>query len=279
MALSTLHLRLVRRREGKNRIVGGHARGFNTGVHETFLFLLLLTLIFLVAGTVKGVTGMGLPTVAMGLLGTVMAPATAAAMLIIPSFVTNAWQLLAGPATTALLRRLWLMMLGIVVGTVGSASLLVRVDAKWSGLALGLALVLYASYALISPVLSVSARLARWLSPVVGLVTGTITGATGVFVMPAVPYLQALRLDKDELVQALGLSFTVSTIALAVGLSAHGAFKVDLLGLSTIALIPALVGMWLGQQIRARISPRRFRQFFLSFLLLLGVELAFRSFL
>jgi len=279
MALSTLRLRLVRRREGKNRIVGAHACTFNTGVHETFLFLLLLTLTFLVAGTVKGVTGMGLPTVAMGLLGTVMAPAVAAAMLIIPSFVTNAWQLLAGSATTTLLRRLWLMMLGIVVGTVGGASLLVRVDPKWSGLALGIALVLYAAYALISPVLSVPSRLDRWLSPIFGLVTGTITGATGVFVMPAVPYLQALRLEKDELVQALGLSFTVSTIALAVGLSAHGSFKVDQVGLSTIAVVPALAGMWLGQQIRARISPRRFRQFFLSFLLLLGVELAFRTFL
>jgi uncharacterized membrane protein YfcA len=153
------------------------------------------------------------------------------------------------------------------------------VDPKWSGLALGIALVLYAAYALVSPVLSVPARLDRWLSPVVGLVTGAITGATGVFVMPAVPYLQALRLDKDELVQALGLSFTVSTIALAVGLSAHGAFKIAQLGLSTIALVPALAGMWLGQQIRARMSPRRFRQFFLLFLLLLGLELAFRSFL
>src|SRR5262245_33250683 len=46
MALSTLRLRLVRMREGKNRIVGRHACGFNTGVHETFLFLLLLMLTF-----------------------------------------------------------------------------------------------------------------------------------------------------------------------------------------------------------------------------------------
>jgi uncharacterized membrane protein YfcA len=248
------------------------------GMHESFFFLVLLTLTFLAAGMVKGVTGMGLPTVAMGLLGTVMEPAAAAAILIIPAFVTNAWQLLAGPATASLLRRLWLMMLGIVTGTIGGASLLVHVDPKWSGLALGVALVVYAGYALISPVLSTPTRLELWLSPIVGLVTGMITGATGVFVMPAVPYLQALRLDKDELVQSLGLSFTVSTIALAVGLLVHGAFRDDQLGLSTMALAPALAGMWLGQRVRARISPRRFRQFFLSFLLLLGLELASRSF-
>ena len=242
-------------------------------------FLLLLTLTFVAAGLVKGVTGMGLPTVAMGLLGTVMPPAAAAAILIIPSFVTNVWQLLDGPTTARLVKRLWPMMLGIVLGTIGGASLLVRVDPKWSGVALGIALVAYAGYALISPAFSISSSAEPWLSPLVGLVTGVITGGTGVFVMPAVPYLQALRFDKDQLVQALRLSFTVSTVALAGGLLAHGAFKVDQLGLSSLALVPALAGMWLGQKVRARISPRRFRQLFLTFLLLLGTELALRPFL
>jgi uncharacterized protein len=246
-------------------------------MHETGL-LSLGALTFLTAGLVKGVTGMGLPTVAMGLLGTAMPPAVAAAILVVPSFVTNAWQLLAGPAATRLLRRLWPMMLGIVLGTVGGAALLVRVDPRWSGLALGLALVLYAAYALVSPALSVPSRVQPWLSPIVGLLTGAITGATGVFVMPAVPYLQALQLDRDELVQALGLSFTVSTIALAGGLLAHDAFRLDQLGLSALAIVPALAGMWLGQKLRERIGPRRFRPFFLAFLLLLGLELASRAF-
>lgn len=240
--------------------------------------LLLLASTFVAAGLVKGVTGMGLPTVAMGLLGTVMPPAAAAALLVIPSFVTNVWQLLAGPATSRLLRRLWPMMLGIVLGTVGGSVLLVRIDPLWSGLALGLALVLYAGHALVSPALAVPRRLEPWLSPAAGLVTGAITGATGVFVMPAVPYLQALDLDKEELVQALGLSFTVSTVALAAGLWTHGAFRPEQLGLSALAIVPALAGMWAGQKIRARISPRAFRMCFLLFLLLLGLELASRPF-
>ena len=56
---------------------------------------------FVVAGFVKGVTGMGLPTVAMGVLGTLMLPAQAAALLLLPSFVTNVWQLFAGPERAA----------------------------------------------------------------------------------------------------------------------------------------------------------------------------------
>ncbi|MET4578541.1 sulfite exporter TauE/SafE family protein [Ottowia thiooxydans] len=247
-------------------------------MNEFSMPLVLFTLTFLAAGLVKGVTGMGLPTVAMGLLGTGMPPATAAAMLVMPSFVTNVWQLFAGPSTGRLVRRLWPMMLCIVLGTVAGAALLVWVDPNLSRTTLGLLLIAYAAYALVSPDLAVPPRLESWLSPIIGLVTGVITGATGVFAMPAVPFLQALRLDKDELVQALGLSFTVSTVALALGLMAHGAFKLDQWGLSALAIIPSLAGMWLGQKVRARISPKRFKQFFLLFLILLGIELAWRPF-
>ena len=45
--------------------------------------------VFLVAGWVKGVVGMGLPTVAMGALGLVIAPVQAAALLVVPSLVTK----------------------------------------------------------------------------------------------------------------------------------------------------------------------------------------------
>lgn len=247
-------------------------------MHEFPIALWLFTLIFLAAGMVKGVTGMGLPTVAMGLLGTAMPPSVAAAMLVLPSFITNVWQLLAGPAKGRLLRRLWLMMLGIVLGTVLGAALLVRVDPSWSRLALGISLIVYAGYALVSPPLSIPPRIERWLSPLIGGVTGVVTGATGVFVMPAVPYLQALRLDKDELVQALGLSFTVSTVALAFGLFSQGAFRLDQWGFSALAVIPALAGMWAGQKVRAWISPARFKQCFLLFLVVLGLELAWQPF-
>lgn len=248
-------------------------------MHDSILYLLLLVGTFLAAGLVKGITGMGLPTVAMGLLGTVMPPASAAAILVIPSFVTNVWQLFSGPSVVPLVRRLWPMVLCIFLGTIVGSALLVRVDPVWSGFGLGVALIVYAGYALVAPAFSVSALLERWLSPVIGLITGVVTGATGVFVMPAVPYLSSLNMNREELVQALGLSFTISTVALAVGLVVHGAFQVSQLGTSAMAIIPALIGMWAGQYVRMRISPKRFRQCFLLFLVLLGLELGARPFL
>jgi uncharacterized membrane protein YfcA len=240
---------------------------------ETSLLLIVFG-VFLVAGFVKGVIGLGLPTVAMGLLGTTMAPATAAALLVMPSFVTNLWQLLAGPSFSRLARRLWTLLAGIVVGTMAGAGLLTGATAAWAPMGLGIALVVYATLGLIAFRFRVAPRYEAWASPLVGVLTGLVTGATGVFVIPAVPYLQALELEKEDLIQALGLSFTISTVALAAGLAQHGAFQLAGAGLSLLAILPALLGMAVGQWLRNRISPPVFRRWFFVGLLLLGAHLA-----
>jgi len=243
----------------------------------TLSFLLAFVGTFLIAGLVKGVTGMGLPTVAMGILGALVSPVIAAGLLLIPSFVTNVWQLWSGPSFAAITRRLWPMMVTIVIGTVSGSSL-ITTGTAWTGSALGFVLLGYALYTLFGRQLSVSKRQERWASPLVGLLTGVITGATGVFVVPAVPYIQALGLSRDDLVQALGLSFTVSTMALSLGLAVHDGIDTGNLALSAVAIVPALIGMWLGQILRHRISPAMFRKGFLICLALLGAQLALRPF-
>lgn len=234
---------------------------------------LLVLLTFLVAGTVKGVIGLGLPTVAMGLLGLAIAPAQAAALLIIPSIVTNTWQLAAGGRLRGLIKRLWPMQLGILLGT-GLGMLWLSSDGgSWVVRALGMALLLYALSGLFLPVLRVAPRMENWLGPTCGLITGIITSATGVFVIPAVPYLQALGLSKNQLVQALGLSFSVSTLALAAGLYWRGNLGGGELNASLLALLPAMLGMWLGQWLRRRISATLFKRVFFIGMALLGVHL------
>ncbi|WP_113132533.1 sulfite exporter TauE/SafE family protein [Hyphomicrobiales bacterium] len=242
----------------------------------SFSFLLAVAATFFVAGLVKGVTGMGLPTVAMGVLGALISPVVAASLLVVPSFVTNVWQLLAGPGILSLARRFWSMMLAIVVGTLLGSAWLVSGDTRLTTAALGAALVIYSDYALLARPFRIAERQERWLSPIVGTLTGVVTGCTGVFVIPAVPYLQALGLAKDDLVQALGLSFTVSTVALAAGLGAQGIFQAETLALSVIAVVPALLGMWVGQRLRGRVGAQAFRRGFLFCLFLLGAEMALR---
>ncbi len=221
---------------------------------------------------------MGLPTVAMGILGAFMSPVAAAAMLVVPSLVTNLSQMLMGPGLGALLKRFWAMLLGIVVGTALGARLLMSINPQWAGRALGLALIAYVLCALLLPPLRVADRFESRLSAPIGLATGVLTGLTGIFTIPAVPYLQALSLERNVLVKVLGLSFSVSTLALAGGLLGQGAFRGEQLALSVLAIVPSLGGMWLGAVIRRRVSPVTFRRCFLLFLLVLGLEQLLRPF-
>ncbi len=233
--------------------------------------------IFVLAGCIKGVAGMGLPTAAIGLLELLMPPAEAAAFLVIPSLVTNVWQFLAGTYRVVLLRRMWPMLLAIALATWSGTGLIARAGTGNATAALGTTLTAYAAVGLAKIRVCVAPRHEPWLSPIIGATTGIVTGATGVFVVPAVPYLQALGLEKDALVQALGLSFTVSTVALAAGLTSDGVFQLHVAGMSVLCTVPALAGMMFGQSIRARIDHATFRLVFFLALLTLGVDLAVRS--
>jgi uncharacterized protein len=234
--------------------------------------------VFMLAGFVKGVIGLGLPTLAMGLLGLVMPPAQAAALLVVPSLLTNVWQGL-GPATLALLGRLAPLLVGVCAGISLGAGGLAGGEggSRWAGIGLGAALTAYAALGLMAWRPHVAPRHEAWLGALAGLATGLVTAATGVFVIPAVPYLQALGLAKDELVRALGLSFLVSTLALALSLGHGGVLGAPELLASLVAVAPALAGMALGQWLRGRLAPDRFRLCFLAGLLLLGGWLMLRG--
>lgn len=236
-----------------------------------------LALVFVVAGMVKGIIGLGLPTISIGLLAIAMPPAQAAAILVVPSIVTNVWQALAGPALKALVARLWPMMVGTLAGLLLGVGWLTGPGARLASIWLGVVLVIYAVIGLAKVRFVVAPARERLLGPLVGLATGLVTAATGVFVVPAVPYLQAIGLEKEELVQALGLFFLVSTVGLALNLALSGVAAWDLGPLAMVALAAALLGMWVGQRVRARLSQAAFRTAFFLGTLALGAYLATRG--
>jgi len=206
-------------------------------------------------------------------VGVAMLPTQAAALLLIPSTFTNVWQLAAGGHLRSSLRRLWPLLVMIAVGT-GLGSYGLGIGGGHSmGRALGGALLVYALCGLFLPTLKVSPHAEPWLGPLCGLITGLITSATGVFVIPAVPYIHGLGLNRHQLVQALGLSFTVSSLALGAGLFWNGALGGAEMSASILAVIPALIGMMFGQWLRQRISAALFKRVFFTGMALLGLHL------
>ena len=164
-------------------------------------------------------------------------------------------------------------------GSGPGGGLLTAAGGARASIGLGAVLALYGVLGLTSVEFSVPARLEPWLSPLIGVITGIVTAATGVYMIPSAPYLQAIGLKKDGLVQALGLSFTVATLALAASLVGEGALQVSVAGASLLALAPALAGMMLGQWVRARVPSETFRICFFAASLLLGIHLMVRTFI
>jgi uncharacterized membrane protein YfcA len=246
---------------------------------DSLLILSAVAGAFMLAGLVKGVIGVGLPTVAIGLLGLLMSPMQAAAILVVPSLVTNIWQFAVGGDLLALVRRLWPLLVGITIGTFAGAVLLPHGNGGWATVWLGSALAVYSVFGLFKIEFRTPRKAETWLGLLMGLATGAITVATGIFVIPGTPYVQSMDFERNRMVQALGLSFTVSTLTMAMALAYSGEFNTKLAWPSLVALAAALIGMVLGQFIRGRIKAETFRLCFFAGLLLLGLHLALRGLL
>jgi uncharacterized membrane protein YfcA len=235
--------------------------------------------IFTLAGLIKGTIGLGLPAVSMGLLTIFMSPFQAATLLIIPSMLTNFWQLFAEGHVLQLIRRFWLLLSGIIVGSVWSVFPTLGHSEFHSEALLGGMLALYGLYGLFAKKMPDLSRHESWLSPIMGYLGGALTVATGVVVIPIVPYLQTLHLKRDDLVQALGLAFSTSTLCLAIFLHQNPVEDIPIdYAISAIALVPALIGMWLGKKIRYRIPEQKFRTVFFIGLIALGSYMILHQF-
>lgn len=239
--------------------------------------LALIAAVFFLAGLVKGLVGLGLPTVSLALLTATLGLHPAMALMLAPALLTNLWQGLGGGRLRLLLRRLWpfLLVAGATVWL--GAAALTRVEIAWLSALLGLLLVVHALWGLLRPPLVLPPGSEPWAGLLAGLANGLLTGMTGSFVVPGVAYLQATGLSRDALVQAMGLLFAVSTLALAAALGARGLLPAGLGWLSLAAVVPALGGLWCGWRLRGRLSEDAFRRVLLVALLLLGLWILLRE--
>jgi hypothetical protein len=238
----------------------------------------LVCAIFTLGGLVKGVAGFGLPTISLGLLALTRPMPEAMALVILPTLATNVWQALGSGALRPVLNRLWSFLLAAFLGTLLAAGQLARTDAALLAGLLGLLMAASAAVSLLGPRWPQPAPgVERWLSPTIGGLSGAMAGLTGSFMMPAAPFLAALRLAPDAFVQVFALGAVVATLTLAAAMAGQGLIPPGL-GLAAVAVLaPAFLGMTLGRRLRGRLSDRGFRLVVQVFLLVLGLYLAVRN--
>ncbi|MBT3532535.1 MAG: sulfite exporter TauE/SafE family protein [Rhodospirillaceae bacterium] len=232
---------------------------------------------FFLAGTVKGTIGLGLPSVTMAVLTLIIDIPTAMAFLLVPSFATNLWQATVGGHGRAIVRRIWPFLFMATLTVWLGAQALTRINLSYLSVLLGLLLIVYGTVSLAGPRLTLSRRREIWAGPIAGMFNGLLAGMTGSFAVPGVMFFQAIGLPRDKMVQAMGILFTASTLALAIALRDSGLLSLAQGQMSAVALLPALLGMALGQRIRRRLSEQLFRRIFFAALPLMGLFIIIKA--
>jgi len=242
----------------------------------TLVFIIFFT--FVLAGFVKGVIGLGLPTVSLALLTVAIDLPSAMALLLVPSLVTNVWQAMVGGNARIIVLRLWPFLVMATITVWFGAIALAHVELPLLCALLGVLLVAYALIDLSGFRITVTAKNEKWIGPLLGAVNGILTGMTGSFVVPGVMFLQAIGLSRDMLIQAMGMLFAVSTLALAVALKSNHLLTSQYGIASAGALLPAIAGMLVGQRVRKQLPEPLFRVVFFISLLILGIYIVVSSF-
>jgi uncharacterized membrane protein YfcA len=227
--------------------------------------------VFLVAGTIKGLVGLGLPTVTIALTSLVMPLTEAIALIALPTVITNIWQAAVGGRFRVILRRHWSLIATLTASLYLTMWVVGQRGPGWASLVLGAVLVVYGVMGLLRLHPRLAPQFERPLAPVIGVVSGFVAGLVGVPIIPLMPFLQALEIRPSEVVQTLGIVLCATSLALAVSLLSFGLLDGPRAMVSAAAVVPAIGGMWLGQAIRSRLSLDQFRLAVFWALLLMGL--------
>lgn len=232
---------------------------------------------FTLAGFVKGVVGFGFPVITLIILTLTIGLLDALAIIVIPTIVTNVWQGLSGPYLKEITERMWLYFLVAMTFIWFTSAYLTKIDIRWPTATLGAVLVIFALSRLLKVRIRVPPNWERPLSVPLGAVNGMLTGMTGSFMVPSVLFMQAMGFKRDMLVQAMGVFFALSTLMLAISLARNDLISPEHVRLSVFALVPSIIGLYIGRWIRLRINEERFQQIFLGSVLLLGGYISYRA--
>lgn len=233
--------------------------------------------IYLVSGAVKGLLGIGLPTMAIGAMAQFVDVRLAVALAIVPMLLANAWQISRGGEPLALsrrvLRRHHALAAGMLLTLAAVAPFATRVPLAGVTLALGIVMVTFAVASLWREPPPLPERLdvpAQWIA---GAVAGIFGGLAGVWAPPIIVYLGARRLQPGAFVETVGVLLFVGSVVLCAGYAWSGALDGRTALLSLALTLPAIGGYALGERLRRRVPASAFRRLVLGFFFIMGANL------
>jgi uncharacterized membrane protein YfcA len=238
--------------------------------------LLEASLVVCVASMIKGAIGFGFPLVAVPLLSTIMGPRVAIPVVAIPTLLSNILVIRRGGAGDAA-GALWMVLVGLAVGTVAGSLLLGSLDARLVSGLVGVVAILYVLAAVTHLTLRVSATSIRRVGPVFGAAAGLMGGATGISSPLLVSYLLFLRLEKRPFVFWITVMFFVVNIAQVATYFRLGLYAGPVLTTALLVCVPMVVGTVAGLALQDRLEPGVFEGIVRAVVVAAALHLIVRS--
>lgn len=239
--------------------------------------LIISTAALLIAGTVKGAIGIGLPTTSIGLMTLAIDPRTAIALVLVPMIVSNAWQVYRSGEIRAAFLRYLPFSIALMAGVWVTVRLTSDAPDRVLFAVLGVAILIFVAVNVTRFAPGIPDKADRPAQVGFGLIAGVMGGLTSVWAPPAAVYLAARQTQKDEFVRASGLLIFLGSLPLALGYLREGFVSTPLLLVSVGLLVPTILGFTLGEKLRRRLSEEGFRRILLGLFFLMGLNLLRRA--
>jgi uncharacterized membrane protein YfcA len=241
--------------------------------HLSLLSTVAVLLALFAAGSTKGLLGIGMPIVAVPLLNLIVDLRVTVVLLAIPLIITNIPQAIVGDRIAVVLRRLWTVLAGMVVGVAVGVTLLSITDPAYLKPVVGIVLLSICALMWFAPKLAVPTQLETVASPAAGVVGGLAGGLAalpGPFVFV---YLLALGLKRDQFVQYSSMFLVISATVMTAFLLGRGVMGWSDAAISTLATVPIFAGMWIGAGVRQYVSPELFKKLILIVVAVSGSQM------
>lgn len=225
---------------------------------------------------IKGALGLGFSTICLAILANAIPLKDAIAIVLIPSLLSNIQVMIDAGHFRISIKTFWPMLLGAVIGMMFGLQILINTDIRISVAILGAVLIIYGVWGYLNQTFRIRDELIPRLNPFIGLTTGIVNGATGSQIFPIMPYLLSLNISKEMLVQTINLSFTISSLIMLSTMWSLGVINASLALSYSMAVIPVVVCVWLGNKLRARFSDTLFRRLVMLLIIALGIALVIK---
>jgi uncharacterized membrane protein YfcA len=243
----------------------------------TILVLVIVSLV--VAGTMKGVIGVGMPTVAIPLLSAFIDLQASVMLLTVPLILSNIPQALEGGDTFGCFIRLIPVLLGMMPGILVGVTVLLIAGPVTAKAVAGVVVMIAAALPLLAPRFQLKVSMQTPVGVAAGFMGGALGGIAAMSGPLVFSFLLAKGLRGRDFTKEASLFLVLSAALLTILLSSSTRFDWLDLAISTLAVVPVAIGMLFGQRLRDRIPAESFKKIVLVVLLASGAGLTLKALL